>query len=324
MSASDRLRIGVLLPTREQAITGALDAPALVDFAAEAEELGFDSVWAGDSLVARPRLDPLIVLSAAAAATRRIELGTAALTAALRHPLIGANMITSLDHAADGRLTLGLGSGFPIPETEREFAAVGAQYTGRAGRLDEIVELWRHAWNSGRPGAPAEYRGRYLHAEDLDRLPAPARPGGPPLWLAGSDTPAVLRRVARRYDGWLPFLPSPTAYRDAWQRISELREEAGRPADAITPGFYATISVNPDKAAAMEELEHYVRGYYRNSLEAMARIQAYGWGSAQECAHWLAGYVEAGARHIIIRIGSLTPQKLLEEVAQTVLPAVRG
>jgi alkanesulfonate monooxygenase SsuD/methylene tetrahydromethanopterin reductase-like flavin-dependent oxidoreductase (luciferase family) len=324
VSASDRPRIGVLLPTREQAIVGAPDASALVDFAVAAESLGFDSAWAGDSLTARPRLDPLIVLAAAAASTRRIGLGTAALTAALRPPLIGANMAASLDHAANGRLTLGLGSGFPIPETEREFAAVGAVYAGRAGRLDDIVELWRRAWRSGEPGAPTDYQGRYLAAEGLDRLPAPARPGGPPLWLAGSDTPAVLARVARHYDGWLPFLPSAGAYRAAWQRIRDLCEETGRPAAAVTPAFYATVNVNPDAVAAAQELEHYVQGYYRNSLDAMAKIQAYGWGSAQQCADWLGGYVEAGARHIVIRIGSLTPHKHLEQIAQTVLPVLRG
>jgi alkanesulfonate monooxygenase SsuD/methylene tetrahydromethanopterin reductase-like flavin-dependent oxidoreductase (luciferase family) len=323
MTATDRTHVGVLLPTREQSIVGALDAPALIDFATEAELLGFDSLWAGDSLVARARLDPLVVLSAVAAATHRVTLGTAALTPALRHPLIGANMITSLDHVASRRLVLGLGSGFPIPETEREFAAVGASFAHRAGRLDDTVGLWRSAWHSGEPAAPHDYHGRYLAADDLDRLPPPARPGGPPLWLAGSDTPAVLDRVARRYDGWLPFLPSTSAYRDAWQRIEELREEAGRPAGAVVPALYATINVNPDGATARAELETYVRGYYRNSLEAMSGIQAYGWGSAEQCAQWLAGYVEAGARHIVIRIGSLTPARHLKEIAETVLPAIR-
>ncbi|WP_037842946.1 LLM class flavin-dependent oxidoreductase, partial [Streptomyces sp. NRRL WC-3549] len=78
------LRVGILLPTREQAINGTYAAAPLLDFARQAEGLGFDSLWAGDSLTARPRLDPLVVLSAAAAATERITVGTAALTPALR------------------------------------------------------------------------------------------------------------------------------------------------------------------------------------------------------------------------------------------------
>lgn len=317
-------RVGILLPTREQAMLGAVDARGLIEFATQAEQLGFDSLWVGDSLVARPRMDPLIVLSAVAAATHQIGLGTAALTPALRHPLIAANMITTLDHIASGRLALGLGSGFPIPETEAEFAAVGASYTGRAGRLDDNVALWRSAWNSSEPGAPTDFNGRYLSAQDLDRLPGPARSGGPPLWLAGSDTPAVLSRVARHYDGWLPFLPSPTAYLRARQRIEELLQEEGRPVDAVVPALYATINVNRDEKAGKAELEEYVQRYYKSSLADMSQIQAYGWGSATQCTDWLAAYVQSGARHIIIRIGSLAPERQLKEIAETVLPAVRG
>ncbi|MEU1089977.1 LLM class flavin-dependent oxidoreductase [Streptomyces sp. NPDC005892] len=316
-------RIGVLLPTREQAMTGDFGANPLLEFARAAESYGFDSLWTGDSLTARPRLDPLVVLAAAGAATSRITLGTAALTPALRHPLIGANMLASLDHVCGSRLVLGLGSGFPLPETEEEFAAVGVPFTGRVGRLDENADLWRTAWQATLPDAPTSFKGKYWQAEGLDRLPPPNRPGGPPLWLAGSDTPRVLSRVARRYDGWLPFLPSAEAYGTAWQEIQRLAAEHGRPSDAITPGLYATVTLGPDRAAARRELEHYIEHYYGRSLDFMASIQAYAWGEAEEVAEWLAGYVRAGARHIVLRVGSLTPAPHLEQIARAIAPALR-
>ncbi|MFF7896354.1 LLM class flavin-dependent oxidoreductase [Streptomyces sp. NPDC007907] len=318
------LHVGILLPTREQAINGTYAAAPLLDFARQAEALGFDSLWAGDSLTARPRLDPLVVLAAAAAATERITVGTAALTPALRHPLIGANMVASLSHVAAGRLVLGLGSGFPMPETEEEFASVGASFHGRVGRLDEITALWRTAWRAGQEGEPADFQGRYWQADHLDRLPSPATVGGPPLWLAGSDTPKVLARAATRYDGWLPFLPDPGAYGRARRRIAELAEEAGRPAGAVTPALYATITVNRDERAAEAELEHYISHYYGRSLDQMRTIQAYAWGSAEKCAEWLGGYVRAGARHLVLRIGSLDPEPQLKEIAEVLLPAVRA
>ncbi|GHF30033.1 N5,N10-methylene tetrahydromethanopterin reductase [Streptomyces mashuensis] len=321
---SPPLRIGILLPTREQAITDSYAAAPLLDFARRAEELGFDSLWAGDSLTARPRLDPLVVLSAAGAVTSRVTLGTAALTPALRHPLIGANMISSLDHVCGSRLVLGLGSGFPMPETEEEFASVGASFEGRVGRLDEITALWRTAWRAGEPGAPTAHDGTHWQADRLDRLPRPHRPGGPPLWLAGSDTPRVLRRVARLYDGWLPFLPSAEAYGTARRRLAGLVEEAGRPADAVTPGLYATITVGRDPRAAEAELEHYITHYYGRSLQQMATIQAYAWGTPEHCAEWLASYVRAGARHLVLRVGSLDPEPQLKDIAEIVLPAVRA
>jgi alkanesulfonate monooxygenase SsuD/methylene tetrahydromethanopterin reductase-like flavin-dependent oxidoreductase (luciferase family) len=322
--ADDRqhpLQIGILLPTREQAINGTHAVAPLLDFARNAENLGFDSLWAGDSLTARPRLDPLIVLSAAAAVTRHITIGTAALTPALRHPLIGANMAASLSHVGAGRLILGLGSGFPMAETEEEFASVGASFQGRVGRLDEITELWRTAWRSGEEGEPADFQGRYWQTENLDRLPSPAVPGGPPLWLAGSDTPRVIARVAARYDGWLPFLPDVDAYARARRRIAELAAEAGR---TVTPALYATVTVNSDERAARAELEHYISHYYSRSLEQMSSIQAYAWGSAEKCAEWLSGYVRAGARHLVIRIGSLDFEPQLKEIAEVLLPAVRA
>jgi alkanesulfonate monooxygenase SsuD/methylene tetrahydromethanopterin reductase-like flavin-dependent oxidoreductase (luciferase family) len=192
------------------------------------------------------------------------------------------------------------------------------------GRLDEITALWRTAWRAGEPGAPTDFEGRHWQADGLDRLPRPHNPGGPPLWLAGSDTPKVLARVARRYDGWLPFLPSADAYATARQRIEELCVEAGRAPDAVTPAIYATVTLGRDKEAARAELEHYIQHYYGRSLDQMSAIQAYGWGTAEDCAEWLGGYVRAGARHIVIRIGSFDPQPQLQEIAEVLLPAVRA
>ncbi|MGW5053106.1 LLM class flavin-dependent oxidoreductase [Actinokineospora sp. NPDC004072] len=309
------VRIGALLPTREMAILGDFSIAPLLDYARRAESLGYDSLWTGDSLTARTRLDPFVVLSAAAAVTSTIGLGTAALTASLRHPLLGANMVTSLDHASGGgRLVLGLGAGFPMPESEDEFTSLGVPFAGRVGRLDETVRFWKTTWSGG-----AAHEGKLWRQEGLDRLAAPATPGGPPLWLASSDTPKVLARVARHYDGWLPFLPSATAYAAAWGQIQDLA--GGR---SITPALYATLNINPDADKAKQALEDYLQGYYGRSLEVMSTFQAYGYGSAEDCAEWLAGYVRAGARHIIIRIGSLDPGDQLEQLAADVLPAVRG
>jgi alkanesulfonate monooxygenase SsuD/methylene tetrahydromethanopterin reductase-like flavin-dependent oxidoreductase (luciferase family) len=84
------LRVGIMLPSRETAMTGTHDARGLVEFAKAAEQAGFDSVWVGDSLLARTRAEPLSVLSAVAAVTDRVILGTAALIAPLRHPLLAA------------------------------------------------------------------------------------------------------------------------------------------------------------------------------------------------------------------------------------------
>lgn len=313
-NAADQLRVGVQLPTREHAIAGNLAVGPLLEYARRAETLGLDSLWTGDSLTARPRLDPIVVLSAVAAVTRRMTLGTAALTAALRHPLIGAHQIASLQHAAEGRLEIGLGSGFPVAESAEEFAAVGVPFTARAARLDEVVRIWRSIWSATNSG---HYEGRFWQLSGLDKLPAPATPGGPRLWLAASDTPSVLSRVATHYDGWLPFLPTTAAYARAWSNIRALAAAAGRgEPDAIVPGLYATVLVDDDPERARTTLDRYVHGYYRRPLEFMTSIQAYYAGTAADCAQWLDDYVKAGARHIVLRAGSLDPADQLDRVAE--------
>src|SRR5215207_6993166 len=237
-------RLGVLLPTRERAIAGSWDTAPLLEFARDAEAAGFDSLWVGDSLLARPRLDALLALGMVAPVTNRIALGTASLVASLHH-LIG------------GRLELAVGSGFPIPVVKAEFAAAEVPFETRFGRCDDTVRLWRQAWRSRPPArAAADSAGeaswptRYWPVTGLDRLVPAASTAGPRIWYAGGDTPRVVGQVAALYDGWLPFLPSAADYAVGWQRIQERSRANGRPADAVHPGMYATIAVNEDRAEA--------------------------------------------------------------------------
>ncbi|GAA4637504.1 LLM class flavin-dependent oxidoreductase [Actinoallomurus vinaceus] len=303
--------IGVLLSTREAAIKDDWHVPRLIEFARRAEALGFDSVWAGDSLTARPRVEPLTLLSAVAAATTTVGVGTAALTGALRQPLLAAHTIATLDLVSEGRLTLGLGAGFPYPQTEAEFTAAGVPFTERLGRLLETVRLWRSLWSADRPDA---FEGRYWRFDGLAGLPAPSRPGGPALWLAGAG-PRAVDRVGRLFDGWLPYLPEPEEYGRQRAEIEEVATAAGRDPATVTPALYVTVLPQDDPARARAGLESYVRAYYGASLDDMSRLQAFVAGTPEQCAERLAAYAVAGVRHFVIRIGSLDTLPHLETVA---------
>jgi alkanesulfonate monooxygenase SsuD/methylene tetrahydromethanopterin reductase-like flavin-dependent oxidoreductase (luciferase family) len=292
------LCVGIMLPSRETAMTGRHDAQGLIDFARAAEEAGFDSVWVGDSLLARTRAEPLTLLAAVAEVTEGVALGTAALIAPLRHPLLAAAQAATVDQVSGGRLILGLGSGAPLPESRREFDAVGMPFAGRGARLDKTVTAWRETWSG--------------QGEFADALPA-VRAGGPPVWLAGGDTEKVIERVSATYDGWLPYLPDANAYARAWDRI---RAQAVR---EVTPALYATVNLSGARADG--ELDEYLRAYYGQPLEVMRHVQAIRGGSAQECLDWLACYVDAGAQHLILRVGSLTARP--ESVAEQLLPALK-
>lgn len=119
-------RLGLLLPSREVTLWADGDPLLLVEAAVTAEAAGFDSVWIGDSLLARPRPEPLSVLAAVAARTRSLRLGTAVLLPLLRHPLTAAHTLATLDRLAPGRLVVGVAPGSDVPGTHTELAAVGS------------------------------------------------------------------------------------------------------------------------------------------------------------------------------------------------------
>ena len=107
--APARVKLGILLPTRGLLLrpTPACDAELVIGLARKVEAAGLDSVWVGDSLIAKPRLEPLATLAAVAACTERVRLGTAVLLAALRHPVLLAQTMATVDLISKGRLVIG-------------------------------------------------------------------------------------------------------------------------------------------------------------------------------------------------------------------------
>jgi alkanesulfonate monooxygenase SsuD/methylene tetrahydromethanopterin reductase-like flavin-dependent oxidoreductase (luciferase family) len=295
---TDPVRIGVLLPLRE-VVLGAGWAPLdLVDVAVDAERRGLASVWANDALD-RPRVEALTALAAIAARTERITLGTAVLMPAYRQPLQAGQALASLDLLSGGRLVVGVGAGFP-GFCENELAAVGVDRRSRFGYLDDIVALWRRLW-SGDRGA---FAGAVLRYDWLPEVAAPARPGGPPVWLGGL-TPAALDRAGRLYDGWLPYPPAPGDYGPALAAVRDASAAAGRRSDAVTPALFVTVAVDEDEARAVERLDAYCRTIYGQPVEVMRGIQAMLAGPADAVAAGLARYVDAGARHLVVRPAAL-------------------
>jgi alkanesulfonate monooxygenase SsuD/methylene tetrahydromethanopterin reductase-like flavin-dependent oxidoreductase (luciferase family) len=289
------VHLGYLLPTREQVMAGHSEARSLLDLASRAAGLGYDSIWVGDSLLARPRHDPLTLLAAVAARLPKVELGTAVLLPALRNPVLLAQQVATVDQIAEGRLILGVGIATDVPSIRAEFAAAGVPFEQRVGRMLEGLGLCRALWT----GKPVDWDGRWRVVGGV-LGPMPHRPGGPPIWVAGAQ-PASLQRVGKHFDGWLPNGPSAARWGEQWREVEAIARDAGRDPSALAGGMYLTLAVDDDQQRAELRLEAYLQRYYgRPAAEIRSRQACYA-GPAQGMADWLQAYVAAGASHLVLR-----------------------
>lgn len=318
-----RVSVGVLLPTREAVMAGRPEAAPLLEMAERAEAAGYDSVWVGDSLLARPRFEPLTLLAAAAARTRRVTLGTAVLLPALRHPLLLAHAVASVDRIAEGRLVLGVGIAPDTPGVRKEFEAAGVPFRERVGRLVETITLCRRLWAPEAAEAPVSFEGRYWQFAGAQILPAPARAGGPPIWMGG-EVEGALRRAGRSADGWFPNSRAPQAYREGWAAVLREAGETGRPASAISPALYTTINIGPDTKVAEAEMRRFIEGYYGAPYEVIAARWGHYAGSPEGCLEWLGAFREAGARHLVLRFASADQATQMERATRSLLPRLGG
>jgi alkanesulfonate monooxygenase SsuD/methylene tetrahydromethanopterin reductase-like flavin-dependent oxidoreductase (luciferase family) len=285
--AKQSFETGLLLPSREALLWAESDLAFVIEAARKAEQAGYDSVWAGDSLLARPRGEPLILLAGVAGATNRITLGTAVLLPLLRHPLSLAHGLATLDRVAKGRVIVGVGPGAELPGTHAELAALGVPSDRRVGSILSAVEHIRRLWRNEEPG--------------LELEPRPFKPGGPPIWLGGSG-PRMLRLAGETFDGWLPFSPTPEEYASGLRAVREAAERAGRDPATVATGAYLTVAVADTGSEAAGELDTYMRTYYGVPAQVMTRAQACHAGTLESASEWFAAYRAAGARHLVIRI----------------------
>ena len=302
-------RLGYLLPTRERIMGGQPETGSLLALAERAETLGYDSIWVGDSLLARPRHDALTLLTAVAARTRKVELGTAVLLPALRNPVLLAHQVATLDRISEGRLILGVGIASDWPNIRAEFEAAGVPFDKRVGRMIEGLALCRALWT----GKPVDWNGRWkVEAGVLG--PTPHRPGGPPIWVAGA-VAASRERTGRLYDGWFPNSPSVAEYPVQWAEVQAAARAAGRDPTSLTGAMYLTLAIDDDTARADARLNAYLEQYYAMPADVTRKRQMSYAGPADGAAAWLKSYADGGASHLVLRFAG-DHERQLETAAE--------
>ena len=311
---------GYLLPTREVIMApGAPDFASMINLAERAEGFGFDSVWCGDSVLARPRLEAISTLAAIAGRTKRVKLGTAVFLPALRNPVVLANEVANLDIVSQGRVIFGVGIASKTPTVEKEFDACGVSFRYRVSIFEECVTIMRQLWTE----PEVNFQGRHFQLDGVSLGLKPVQKGGVPIWMAAS-AEKPHRRIVKMGDGWFPNATSPEAYTEGWHQIKTLANESGRQAGQLHKALYTTVNINEDKTQADKEMREFIEGYYSMPFENMARTQSVFTGNIQDVIGWLKSFVDVGVQTIVIRFGSPDQSSQLELCGKEVLPKLRN
>ena len=249
------------------------------------EELGYDGFYTGEHIVYhRPILEAVTTLAFAAAVTSRIRIGPATLLLPLRHPTIVAKEFSTLDVLSGGRVIFSCGVGGDYP---REFDACGIPVNERGRRCTESIEIMRRYW----AGERFDYDGRIFKLRDVDMLPTPAQPGGPPIWVCGRQE-GPMRRAARLADGWQPYMYSAKRARDSFCQVKAFAAEADRelPDDFVFACFIY-VSLSDDIAEArIRGVKELTYRYDQDFSELVEKYCAY--GPPSRVIEYLARYVE--------------------------------
>jgi alkanesulfonate monooxygenase SsuD/methylene tetrahydromethanopterin reductase-like flavin-dependent oxidoreductase (luciferase family) len=293
----------------------------------------FASVWVGDSLLGKPRMESIALLAGIAARTKFVRLGPACMASfPLRDPVLLAYQWASLDLLAEGRSVLVACTGIVPQEGGRiEGELYGLEPKDRVGRLIEWITLLKKLWTEDN----VSFAGTHYRCEGITIEPKPAAKPRPPIWIANNAgrsgfgyeggsalVERTLRRVVHHADGWETSLYDPEDLR--W-RIGFLRDyarEKGRDPNSIETHLYHNVNINENKQAALEESKKFLDLYYTTDFP-METID--GWvatGSPEECAERLRLMRDVGFDEVTLRVSGWDQFGQLKRLMEEVLPLV--
>jgi probable F420-dependent oxidoreductase len=270
------MQFGVMLPHRWLYAAG----NTIADFAREAEELGYTSLWVTDHIIVpsyrteRGHIfyEALTTLAYVSSITSRCRLGVAVLALPPRNTVLVAKQVATLDALSQGRVLLGVGTGW----IEEELRYLGAAWQQRGSMLDEAIQVLRTLWSDDTANS---FTGRYTTFADIACFPKPAQPGGPKVLVGGMTAPS-LRRVATLGDGWIPWAVSPQELKDGVDRI---RAYGGNRALELVCVMPADIGAHA--------MERYV-GVFGEDHKLLS-------GSVTTVAQMVEAFEKAGLHHLV-------------------------
>ena len=325
--ATHKVRFGLTLPNRGVVI-GATTVPEMLEMGEWADDAGWDSVWVGDSILAKPRLDALVLLGALSARTKRVRLGPACFASSpLRDALTLSYQWASLDLMSGGRTVFVACQGQPEGggAFDYEFRSFGIEPSSRMRRMEEAIEIMRLT----SAHEHVDYEGQYNRFRDITILPRPVQQPIP-IWIVSNpdlkkkrNVESGFRRVARLGDGWMTTWKSPSEVRQSLQLIDSYARDEGRSlSDQFEVCIYYNININENRELALAESKRFLDSYYSVNyhpefLEGWVAI-----GPPADCIMKIREYIDAGATTITLRLTGYDQRHQFKRVTEEVLPAL--
>jgi alkanesulfonate monooxygenase SsuD/methylene tetrahydromethanopterin reductase-like flavin-dependent oxidoreductase (luciferase family) len=323
------MKVSLTLPNRG-VLFGVTSTAEMLDMAEAADQSGlFRSVWVGDSLLGKPRVESIVLLAAIAARTRDVKIGTACMASfTLRDPVLLAYQWASLDLIAGGRSILVACTGLVEQEGARvEAALYGLEPKQRVRRLLEWIKILRLLWTHD----DVSFEGEEYRFQGVTIEPKPAAKPTPPIWIANNargDRALIERthrRCARHADGWQTSIWDPEDLR--W-RIEDTRlklSEEGRDPDSFDVCLYQNININEDRQVGLVESKRFLETYYVPRTFSDQDICDWcALGSPEECVEKLRAFEAMGATEVALRITSWDQAGQYRRLVEEVLPAYLG
>ena len=294
------------------------DAQALVEFGVRMEELGYDSLWVWDHILLGvnphfPIIDALSLLTAVAARTKTIKLGTGILVLPLRNPLIHAKQLSSMDQLSQGRLILGLASGW----YEREFDAIGVPFNKRGKIMDENLEIMTRLWKED---MVSEEVGPYNMRSSV-MFPKPVQQPRPPI-LIGGYVDRVLERSAVKGDGWLTYFYTPEGFTKSWNKIVGFAEEADKDPATLLNCNQLPIMIGDSRAAVEAPMTEWLNSEWDFASWSDSSIDSAIMGTVDDCVEQLQAHIDVGVQKLIFVPYKYEPDQV-EVIAKEIIPRLR-
>jgi probable F420-dependent oxidoreductase len=295
------------------------DVHALVDYGVRMEQFGFDSLWVWDHVLLGvepnfPIIEALTLLTAVAARTTKIKLGTGILVLPLRNPVMLAKQLSSMDLLSDGRLILGMASGW----YKREFDAVGVPFEKRGKIMDENLDILTRFWTEDM------VKGDFMYHKIPAGVmyPKPAQKPRPPI-LIGGYVDRVLKRAALSGDGWLTYFYTAESFAKSWAKVRDFAKEGGKDPDTLLNGSQLPIRIGKSRAAIESEMMEWLTKEWDYAAWSESTKDSAVLGTVDECVEQLKAHLAAGVQKLIF-VPYRYEMEQIEIIARDIIPRLKA